>query len=82
MTEDKLLFQLHLNGCFKYYSADNALWKYRVLTDSQEVHVVCTCIIMKVTSTSDMFLQMNIIFRLRCRIACIINQMNRLDLII
>ena len=58
------------------------LWKYGVLTDFQEVHVIFTCIIMKVTSTSDMFLQMSFIFRLRCRIACMISQMNRLDLII
>ena len=31
MTENDLLFQLHLNVCIKYYSADNAkfIWKYR-----------------------------------------------------
>ena len=53
-----------------------------VLTDSQDDHVIFTCIITKVTSISDMVLQVSFIFRLRCRIAYIITQMNRLDLII
>ena len=54
-------------------------WKYRVLTDSLEVHVIFVSIIMTVTSISDMALQMNLIFQLRSRMACIINQINRID---
>ena len=42
------------------------IWKYRVLTDFQEIHVIFTCIIMKVSSISDMVLQISFIFRLRC----------------
>ena len=55
------------------------VYKYSVLTDLQEVHVISMCLNLETDYlVSGMDLQTSCMFRLRCKISPMLNQVNRL----